>query len=151
MNWKRLRIVRTPAVGASIVAGAVGVALLAGPLATSQASEYSEGYYNGGFCYQHPEGEANTYRLQVTEIKYDPNAEFARFSFQPQKWDDSSNQYRDDAPAFEPQGMAKYLLEEGGTNGTGYTKANDFCRAMTENSTHLGGDVYPYGTWTSKR
>jgi hypothetical protein len=144
-------MVRIPVIGASVVAGAVGVALLAGPLAVAQAAGYQDGYYNGGFCYQQSEGEPNIYRLRVSEIKYDPNGEFARFSFLPQKWDNSSNQYRDDASAYESVGVAKYLLQEGGTNGTGYTNPNDFCRTTTEHETHLGGDVYSYGAWTSKR
>jgi hypothetical protein len=145
-------MVRTPAVGAAVVAAAAGAALLAGPLATSQASEYAGDYYNGAFCYQNPDGQENTYRIQVTEIKFNPNAEMARFSFQPQKWDGSSDQYRDDAPAFESVGLAKYLLQEGGTDGKGYTDPGDFCRIMTENSRgELGGDIYSYGVWTSRR
>lgn len=143
MDWHgRLRMVFTPAVGAVIVAGSVGAALLAGSLAGAQAGS-TESYYNGGFCYRNPDGQENPYRLQVTEIRYDVNQAIAVFSLQPQKWDGTSSQYRDDAPAFELPGLRKSRLQD--------MDANEFCKDLTEGKPELRGEVYSYGAWASRR
>jgi hypothetical protein len=150
MSWNRgLRMMREPAVGALVAAGAVGAALLAGPMASSQASSgftLSDSYYNGGFCYQNKAGEPNTYRLQVSERSYDSTSDGADLSFMVQRWDASSNQYRDEWLTFTDS-VSKLSL------GGYYSDANRFCTAMTQDSAsqYLGGDVYNYGEWTSTR
>jgi hypothetical protein len=125
-----------------------GAALLAGPLASSQAAagDLAGAYPNGGFCFQNPVGQPNTYRLQVTEPKYDPAADYADLSFMVQKWDDSSNQYHDERLAFT-NSVSKMSL------GGYYKDANVFCDAMTRDRAdrYLGGDMYRYGEWTSSR
>jgi hypothetical protein len=116
-------------------------------VAGSQAADsgLSGTYNNGGFCYQNPDGQENTYRLQVTEVDYDASADYADLSLLPQKWDSSSNQYRDDNAAFTIS-VAKMSL------GGYYRDANVFCESFTSNNArHLGGDVYRYGVWTSSR
>lgn len=148
MNWTRgPRTARTRAVGALVAAGVVGAALLAGPLASSQAGDgFSGTYYNGGFCYQNKVGEPNPYRLRVFEASYDTNAANASLSFMVEKWDDSSNQYRDERLAFTNKVDKLSLVGY-------YQDANTFCNAMTSDRAgqYLGGDVYRYGEWTSSR
>ncbi|HEY6795749.1 MAG TPA: hypothetical protein VI248_13805 [Kineosporiaceae bacterium] len=147
MTWNiAFRRARITALGTAIVAGVVGAALLAGPRAGAQAAQYPESYFNGGFCYQHPDGQENKYRLQVTEINYDPSDEFARFSVLPQKWDGNSNQYRDDAPAFQSRGVSKLLL----VDNTRFGNPNSFCHDLTNYDPHLRFDQYSYGVWTSR-
>jgi hypothetical protein len=140
-------MMRTSAVGALVAAGAVGAALLAGPMASSQADSGLTGtYFNGGFCYQNVVGEPNVYRLNVTEPTYDPAANYADLIFTVQKWDESSNQYQDERLAFTDS-VSKMSL------GGYYDDANVFCEAVTKDRAdqYLGGDVYSYGEWTSKR
>lgn len=147
MNWnRRLRMMRTYAVGVLVATGAAGAVLLAGPMANAQADGLAGTYFNGGFCYQAPAGEMNTYRLQVAEPNYDPNASYADLSFMVQKWDSSSNQYHDERLAFT-NSVSKLSL------GGFYSDANTFCDAMTRDNAgkYLGGDVYRYGEWTSTR
>ncbi|HEY6794506.1 MAG TPA: hypothetical protein VI248_07470 [Kineosporiaceae bacterium] len=139
MTWNtEFRRARITALGTAIVAGAVGAAVLAGPLAGAQAA-YPESYPNGALCYQHPDGQENKSRIQVTEIKYKPSDPFAWFSKLSQKWDGNSNQYRDDPPAGEI-GIGKSLLI------AKYGDPNAFCYFMTAS----GDETYPYGVWTSR-
>lgn len=147
MNWnRRSRVVCTPAVGGTIVAGVVGAALLVSPLVGAQTAPYPEDYNNGGFCYQNPDGQENPYRVQFTEVEYRPGYEMARFSWQRQKWDGESSQYYDDGGPLGTRLMAKILLA-----GTArYADADAFCKAMTGDSVLNVGGVYPHGEWTSK-
>lgn len=148
MSWsRRLRMRHVPAVGALVAAGVAGSALLAGPMASSKADTGLAGsYYNGGFCYQNEVGQPNTYRLQVTEPKYDPAESSTELAFMVQKWDDSSNQYQDERLAFTTA-IDKMSL------GGYYSDANVFCDSVTRDRAdrYLGGDVYHYGEWTSSR
>lgn len=152
---RRLRIGRTPAVGALVAAGVVGAALLAGPLASSQASSqelFPRGitYHNGGFCYQNPAGEANTYRLYFSESSYDRNSTGANLTFMVQKWDGSSNQYQDERVAFTTSADKAGLASQ--DEGAWYADPNFFCKSFSEGKAdQLGGDVYRYGQYTSTR
>ena len=158
MSWTpKLRWARIPAVGALTAAGVAGAALLASPIASSYADSgppvswggpkgLSGTYSNGGFCYQNKPGDPNTYRLQVSEPSYDPNSATASLSFEVQKWDNASNQYRDERPAFTAD-IDKLKL------GGSYPDANAFCASITGSRAgqYLGGDVYRFGEWTSSR
>jgi hypothetical protein len=154
---RRLRMGRTPTMGALAAAGVVGAALLAGPLASSQAEQaFPLGltYHNGGFCYQNPAGQENTYRLVFSEpeYKYNPESTAAVFTWKVQKWDSSSNQYQDEREAFE-SGPGKAELAAPPWDQGFYGDPNFFCKNTTEvRADHdLGGDVYSYGEYTSTR
>jgi hypothetical protein len=150
---RRLRRPRIIAVGALTAAGAAAVALLASPIASSYAETSFGGpkgltgtYPNGGFCYQSRAGSPNTYRLQVSEPRYDPNSSKASLLFEVQKWDNSSNQYHDERTAFTAD-IDKLVL-----GGDRFKDANVFCATLTgSHSGELGGDAYGNGEWTSTR
>lgn len=151
---RKFRIKRAAAVGVLAPAGIVGAALLAGPMASSQAALFPSGitYHNGGFCYQNPVGNENTYRLVFSEpdSMYDPNSTGANLTWVVQKWDSGSNQYQDEKAAFTGS-SDKAGLEN--TSSAFNADPNAFCTRVTEAkaSQYLGGDVYRFGEYTSTR
>lgn len=145
---RRLRVAGTSVVGAAIVAGA---ALLAGPLAGAQAAQYPENFYNEGYCYQSPSGQGNGSRLRAFDgaMISDPSKESVQFLFRIEKWDTQSNQYRDDHGTNTLRAttdISKLLL----VDNAQYADANAFCKFVTEGIPELRGEVYSYGTWTSR-
>lgn len=150
MDWnRRLRIRRTPVVGALVAAGLAGAALLAGPMASSQAAD-AYTYPNGGFCYQNSLGQANDYRQYFSEPSYDPDSLNVYFLFVAQQWDDSSNQYKNQGRPVTIA-LSKSRLKPGTVF---HDDANEFCKSITGDpnvSPYMEGRLYSYGEYTSMK